>query len=79
MKRIRQVPEWSLLTHCAHYETDCTIMRRADVQIRQEKILALQLEMILLEEEMRRDTEKMVRLEASLLEVLQRKKTLEDI
>ena len=49
------------------------------MQIRQEKILALQLEMILLEEEMRRDTEKMVRLEASLLEVLQRKKTLEDI
>lgn len=75
--RSRQVALWSQLSHCECYIGTCTIHRRADVQIRQQQIFELQMEVDMYQEEMRKDLEKIARLEAMLQ--AERKKAVEDV
>lgn len=75
--RTRQVFLWALTTTCAHYATDCTIDRRGDFQLREEKIRELQMEVDLHREELRREQATIARLEAAIQEIAQRRKTLE--
>lgn len=77
--RLRQVPLWSQLAYCDCYFGECTVHRRADVQIRQAQILELQLEVDVCHEEVRKHMEEVARLEASLRDIAKIKKTLEDV
>jgi len=76
--RTRQVTAW-MQTHCAHYATDCTVDRRADIQHMQEKILAAEMEVDVCNEEVRRYEESIRRLEASMRDIITRKKALDDL
>ena len=76
--RTRQVTTW-MQTHCAHYATDCTVDRRADIQHMQEKILAAEMEVDVCNEEVRRYEESIRRLEASMRDIITRKKAWDDL
>lgn len=70
--RTRQVTAW-MQTHCAHYTTDCTVDRRADIQQLQEKMLVAEMEVDVCNEKVRRYEESIRRLEASIRGIIPQK------